>query len=208
LAAALFFFIKLLFYILIAEFVFPQVYIFATTPDDGSAYRKQIQEKAHMFVDLPRDWSDSRCADAVAKCKLDVLIDFNGHTCGERLAIQALRPAPVQVAYLGFPGVIGANFIDFNVADTTVVPPQELEQFQSESIVYMPHCYQINSFRELYQARKQGASWQRKDFGLPERTFVMCTFNRLGRYSLLFSPETLITFPFTQTRPQDNAGSI
>ena len=77
-----------------------EVYIFATTPDDGSPYRKQIQEKAHCFVDLPRDWSDSRCADAVAKCRLDVLIDFNGHTCGERLAIQALRPAPVQVRLL------------------------------------------------------------------------------------------------------------
>ena len=164
-----------------------QVYIFATTPDDGSFYRKQIEEKAHAFIDLPRDWSDSRCADAIAKCKLDVLIDFNGHTCGERLAIQALRPAPVQVAYLGFPGVIGANFIDFNVADPTVVPPQDLEPYHPESVVYMPHCYQINSFRELYQSRKQGVTWQRKDFGLPDRTFVMCTFNRLGRYLKIIS---------------------
>ena len=111
------------------------------------------------------------------------------------------------MAYLGFPGVIGASFVDFNVADPTVVPPADLQPFQPESVVYMPHCYQINSFRELYQSRKQGVTWQRKDFGLPDRTFVMCTFNRLGRCQ---TPNTLQSTPQpppTRT-PQDHAGGV
>ena len=70
-------------------------------------------------------------------------------TTGARMGISALRPAPLQLVYLAFPGTIGANYIDYNVVDKVVVPPEHRE-FYTEKMFYMPHCYQTNSFRELY----------------------------------------------------------
>lgn len=65
------------------------------------------------------------------------------------MGISALRPAPLQLVYLAFPGTIGADFIDYNVLDTVVCPPEH-QEFYTEKLFYMPHCYQTNSFREFY----------------------------------------------------------
>jgi protein O-GlcNAc transferase len=102
---------------------------------------------------------------------VDVLVDLKGHTHRARPKILAFRPAPVQVNYLGFPGTMGAPFIDYIVADDFIVPPGA-ERFYVETLAYLPDCYQPNDTR-----REVAAGPSRAECGLPERAFVFCAFN-------------------------------
>ena len=68
---------------------------------------------------------------------------MKGYTAGARTGISARRPAPVQVSFLGFPGTMGADFIDYIIADPFVLPMDQQEWY-SEKIVHLPHCYQPN----------------------------------------------------------------
>jgi protein O-GlcNAc transferase len=83
-----------------------------------------------------------------------------------------LRPAPVQVSYLGFPGTTGADFIDYIITDK-IVTPEDQSLYYTEKFVYMPHCYQINDNMQPVSKRE----WKRADFGLPENSFIFCSFN-------------------------------
>jgi len=94
-----------------------------------------------------------------------------GHTRGHRLGVFAARPAPVQMAYLGYPGTTGSGFIDYFVGDAIATPLAHEAQF-SEKIVQLPGCFQPNGrWRPLPQPMA------RADAGLPEDAFVMCAFN-------------------------------
>ena len=103
---------------------------------------------------------------------MDILIDLKGHTLGARPKIPALRPAPIQVNYLGFPGTMGADFIDYILVDAVAVPPDRQADY-SEHIVYLPDCYQPND-RKREIAREVPS---RRQCGLPEQAFVFCCFN-------------------------------
>jgi len=138
--------------------------------NDGSHYRKRIEQDCDRFADL-RDMSHADAADLIYKDEVDILVDLRGHTRGNRF-ISALRPAPIQISYLGYPGTTGADFYDYLITDKTV-SPEEHVQYYSEKFVYMPHCYQIND-REQPISRK---IWEKKDFHLPEKSFVFCSFN-------------------------------
>jgi len=110
-----------------------------------------------------------------------ILINLNSHTAGERNGIFAHRPAPVQVVYLAYPGTHGASYLDYNVVDRTVSPEDQREHY-SEKLVYMPHCYQTNSFKDLYgEVLDKSLLPTRQEHGLPAEGIVFCTFNRLGR---------------------------
>jgi predicted O-linked N-acetylglucosamine transferase (SPINDLY family) len=102
----------------------------------------------------------------------DIAIDLMGYTEDARPGILALRPAPVQVNYLGYPGTMGAGFIDYIVADRFLIPT-EAEQFYAERVVRMPHSYQVNDGKRPIAARTP----TRSECGLPERGFVFCCFN-------------------------------
>ena len=91
-----------------------------------------------------------------------------------------MRPAPIQVNYLGYPGTMGADFIDYIVADSFIIP-REHEGDYAEKVVRLPGSYQVND-----RARKIGATPSRRELGLPETGFVFCTFNQA--YKIL--PET------------------
>ena len=105
--------------------------------------------------------------------RVDLLIDLDGHIQGERLDIMALRPAPVTATYLGFPGTVGANFIDYLIADKTVVPPDHAP-FYVEQLVYLPHSYQCNDRDQTVSSRQVS----RLEFGLPQNALVLCSFNQ------------------------------
>jgi predicted O-linked N-acetylglucosamine transferase (SPINDLY family) len=92
---------------------------------------------------------------------------------GNRLAIYALCPAPIQVSYLGFPGTTGADFIDYIITDK-IVTPVEHASYYSEKFVYLPHCYQVNDYTQPISNKE----WKKEDFGLPEGCFVFCSFNQ------------------------------
>jgi len=139
--------------------------------DDGSPMRRRLKSAFDRFVDV-RDASDREAAQRIADGETAIAIDLKGHTPSARPGILAARPAPLQVSYLGFPGTMGAPFIDYLVADAIVVPPAE-ERFYSEGIVRLPHCYQVNdATREIAPQ-----SPSRTEAGLPEGVFVFCCFN-------------------------------
>ncbi len=103
---------------------------------------------------------------------IDILVDLLGHTRGARLPILAARPAPIQVNFLGYAGTMGADFIDYVIADATTVPMRE-QPFYAEHIVHLPDCYM--PFDATLEAASTAPS--RAELGLPQAGFVFCCFN-------------------------------
>jgi predicted O-linked N-acetylglucosamine transferase (SPINDLY family) len=104
---------------------------------------------------------------------VDILVDLKGYTTGGRMQISALRPAPVQVSYLGFPGTTGADFFDYIITDR-IVTPQNQAPYYSEKFVYLPHCYQVNDHAQVIAEKE----WTKTRLGLPENSIVFCSFNQ------------------------------
>jgi protein O-GlcNAc transferase len=139
--------------------------------DDGSYYRKKIEQGVDSFIDI-RNVSDMQAAQRIFDDNVDILIDLMGWMHGNRLSILALRPAPVQVTYLGYPGTTGAPFIDYILADRIVIPPEHRNAY-SEKIAYLPDCYQVND----PETPVQRESLTKSECGLPANGFVFCSFS-------------------------------
>ena len=147
------------------------IFAFSHGPNDASDYRRKIEHDSDKFFDI-QTLGHLPGAKTIYDSGVDILIDLKGHTGNNRLEICALRPAPVQVSYLGFPGTTGADFLDYFITDR-IVTPEELVPFFSEQLVYMPHSYQINDFKQKISE----TPFVRSDFNLPEEGFVFCSFN-------------------------------
>ena len=148
------------------------VYGYSYGKDDGSRYRNQIRRDCDRFIDV-QGMSSPDIARRIYEDKVCILVDLMGHTAGSRLNVCALKPAPVQVTYLGFPGTTGASFMDYIITDK-IVTPLVHEPYYSEKPVYLPHCYQVNNNRQEIADRR----WRRTDLGLPEDGFVFSSFNQ------------------------------
>jgi predicted O-linked N-acetylglucosamine transferase (SPINDLY family) len=140
-------------------------------PDDGSPTRRRLVQAFDRFVDV-KDASFIAAAQRIAADEVDILVDLKGHTKDARTEILALRPAPMQVNYLGYPGTMGAPFIDYLLVDDFVVPPDQ-QPFYAEKVVYLPGCYQANDS----QRQIAPGTPSRAECGLPEEGFVFCCFN-------------------------------
>ena len=85
-------------------------------PDTADGMRSRLKGAFERFVDV-RERSDREVANLIRKLEIDIAVDRTGFTIGARTGIFALRPAPVQVNYLAYPGTMGADYIDYIVAD-------------------------------------------------------------------------------------------
>ncbi|HEX4525045.1 MAG TPA: tetratricopeptide repeat protein [Casimicrobiaceae bacterium] len=139
--------------------------------DDHSAMRSRLQRAFDKFVDAERQ-SDRDIVGMMREMEVDIAVDRNGFTTGARPGIFALRAAPVQVNYLAYPGTIGADFIDYLVADDVVIPRQH-QLWYAENVVYLPDSYQPNDSGRRIAERTP----TREEVGLPDRAFVFCSFN-------------------------------
>jgi protein O-GlcNAc transferase len=140
-------------------------------PDDKSQIRSRLIKSFDQFHDV-QFASDRNVAELVRRLEVDILVDLNGHTQGYRPEILAWRSAPVQVNYLGYPGTMGADFVDYVIADPVVLP-RDRQSFYAEKIVHLPDCYQVNgATRGVAQAMPSRAAC-----GLPAEGFVFCCFN-------------------------------
>jgi protein O-GlcNAc transferase len=139
-------------------------------PDDGGPMRARLRRGFDEFLDLSA-LSDEAAARCLRDHDIDVLIDLKGHTNNARPGIAAHRPAPVQAQWLGYPGTMGAPFIDWIIADAVVAPLDRADEF-SERIIRLPGSYQPND-----GARRIGETPSRTACGLPEQGFVFCCFN-------------------------------
>ena len=147
-----------------------EVIAFDNTRDDGSALRRRVLAAFDNIVPIQK-LTDRDAAQIAAAQELDILVNLNGYFGAERMGVFAHRPALVQVNYLGFPGSLGADYIDYILADDEVIPENE-EPFYSEKVVRLPGCYQINDGK-----RPRPRADSRAAHGLPETGFVFCHFN-------------------------------
>ena len=139
--------------------------------DDGSPMRARLRRAFDRFTDIG-PLSHTAAAAAIHADGTDILVDLKGYTERARTGIVALRPAPVQVSYLGYPGTMGAEFIDYLIADRYVVPAEHAAEY-SEQLVLLPGSYQVND-----RNRPIAATPPRRELGLPENGFVFCCFNQ------------------------------
>jgi predicted O-linked N-acetylglucosamine transferase (SPINDLY family) len=140
-------------------------------PDDGSHLRTRLRVAFDGFQDLGA-MSDGEAADWIRRHEIDILVDLTGHSRGAKLGILAHRPAPIQVSWLGHAGTMGADFIDYVIADPVVAPTADQSCFV-ESIVQLPDCYLVTDTTR--RISDHGPS--RAEAGLPNSGFVFCCFN-------------------------------
>ncbi|MCC7045257.1 MAG: tetratricopeptide repeat protein [Alphaproteobacteria bacterium] len=149
-----------------------EVQLFSYGRDNGGGYREAIEAGADRFVDLLA-LSDRQAAEAIRAAGVDILVDLMGWTQGHRQAICAMRPAPVQATFLGFPGSSGAGFFDYAIVDHVVLPADHARLWP-EKPVFLPHAYQPNNNAQPIAAT--GAT--RHDFCLPADGVVFASFNQ------------------------------
>ena len=132
--------------------------------------RDRIVKSFDQFFEI-RELSDEKAAQLIRDQHIDVAFDLGGHTLNARLGILAHRVAPVQISYVGYLGTLGAPYIDYILADETLIPEKTQAEYK-EKIIYLP-CYQVND-----PLRKVASKvFSRQALGLPETGFVYCCFN-------------------------------
>ena len=163
---------------LIAEFIerhdrslFEAIGIYVGPPV-ADAWRTRMEVGFDQFFDV-RTSSDEEISALIRSLEIDIAVDLMGHTAFGRPGVFARRPAPVQVNYLGYPGTMGAPYIDYLIADPILIPP-ECRQFYDEKIAYVPNSYQVNDSTKRIADRPMC----RAEVDLPEDGFVFCCFNK------------------------------
>ena len=147
-----------------------EVYGYCATKDDGSDARKRILSAFDKLA-LVSDMTDEDLAKKIREDEIDILVDLNGMTKGTRLGALRYRPAPVQMTYLGYIGPIPFEELDYMICDHFTVPDDIAPKYQPKPL-YMPECYQVNDGKLAI-----GAPKTRKDLGLPDDKFILCSFS-------------------------------
>ncbi|MDX1486086.1 MAG: tetratricopeptide repeat protein [Alphaproteobacteria bacterium] len=133
--------------------------------------RDRLVNAFDHFLDVYQK-SPREIAELIRDMEIDIAIDRKGYTHNCRPEIFALRPAPIQVNYLAYPGTMGSEYIDYIIADRFVIPPEH-RQYYSEAVVYLPESYQPNDSQRFISESIP----DRAEVGLPERGFVFACFN-------------------------------
>lgn len=144
--------------------------------NDGSAMRTRLERAFERFLDV-QSQSDAEIAAQIRAMEADIVVDLTGLTGRSRPGILALRPSGLQVQYLGFAGSLGADYVDYVLADRIVIPEHNQRHY-AEKVVYLP-----NSYMPTDSARRIAAQPSRVEAGLPERGFVFCAFNNTYKFS-------------------------
>ncbi len=145
--------------------------------DEQSDIRTRIKDAVETFIDA-RGKSDFEIASLLRQREVDIAVDLMGLTADCRTSIFAFRPAPVQVNYLGYPGTMATNFMDYIIADRVVVPESERHQYR-EKIVYLPDSYLASDDRRRIATIRPS----RAEAGLPNEGLVFCSFNNTYKFT-------------------------
>ena len=146
-------------------------------PKKNDEMRQRLVKSFDQFIEVFSK-SDIEIAQLSRDLNIDIAVDLKGFTQDSRTGIFSYRVAPIQVNYLGYPGTMGAEYIDYIVADKTLIPSQS-QQYYSEKVVYLPHSYQANDRKRAISEKK----FTRQELGLPSKGFVFCCFN--NNYKIL-----------------------
>lgn len=148
-----------------------EVTAFSFGPDTRDETRKRLEKAFDRFVDV-RGKSNPDIALLARSLGIDIAVDLGGYTGGTRTGIFAMRAAPIQINYLGYPGTMGAEYMDYLIGDLTVVPPAH-QDYYTEKIVYLPDSYLTYDSTLTIADR----AFTREELGLPSTGFVFCSFN-------------------------------
>jgi predicted O-linked N-acetylglucosamine transferase (SPINDLY family) len=155
---------------------------FGSTANDEM--RQRLEKSFDQFIEVS-DKSEIEIAQLSRGLNIDIAIDLKGFTKDARPGLFANRAAPIQVSYLGYPGTMGADYIDYIIADKVLIPI-ESQKYYSEKVVYLPNSYQVNDRKRLIS----DGQFTREELGLPENAFVFCCFN--NNFKIL--PETFASW--------------
>jgi predicted O-linked N-acetylglucosamine transferase (SPINDLY family) len=147
-----------------------ETHLFALNRDDGSPIRQRLRAAAHTLHDVAKQ-PHARIAHRIRDAGIDVLFDLRGWGGGGTPEVLAMRPAPVQVNWLAYPGTSGAPWIDYVLADRFVLPAAMTAHF-SEQVAWLPRCFQPSD-----TARELPPAPTRAECGLPDDAMVLCCFN-------------------------------
>ena len=147
-----------------------EISAFSYGPDDASGLRDRIKAAVENFIDV-RAMTDEKIAQFIREREIDVLVDLTGLTQYNRFSVLSRRVAPIQVNFLGFAGTTGADWMDYIIADPTIIPEDQI-RFYSEQVVWLPDTYQPNDKRLISERLPT-----RVECNLPETGFVFCCFN-------------------------------
>jgi predicted O-linked N-acetylglucosamine transferase (SPINDLY family) len=157
---------------------------FSFGPETNDEVRRRIEKSFGQFVEVGRK-ADVEIAKLSRDLNIDIAVDLKGFTQDSRTGIFASRAAPIQVSYLGYPGTMGADYMDYIIADKTIIP-LEFQSYYSEKMALLPNSYQVNDRKRVISDRK----FTRLELGLPEHGFVFCCFN--NNYKIL--PKTFASW--------------
>jgi len=148
-----------------------EIFGFSFGPNVEDEMRHRLKKAFHQFTDVSFS-SDQEVGLISRKLGINIALDLKGYTQDCRPGIFAQRCAPLQVNFLGYPGSMGAEYIDYLIADKHVVPI-EGQSYYSEKIVYLPNSYQVNDSNRVISNRE----FTREELGLPAHGFIYCCFN-------------------------------
>ena len=147
-----------------------EIFAFSYGPDTGDPMRRRLEQTFDKFLDV-RLRSDQDIAALAREMEIDIAVDLAGHTDGARSGIFALRAAPIQVSYIGYPATMGAPYIDYIIADSVVIPEGSRAHY-TEKVVWLPN-FQANDAKRSVAERV----FTRHELGLPPSGIVFCCFN-------------------------------
>lgn len=148
-----------------------EVTAFSWGPQTDDDMQKRLKVGVDHFIDVA-DKDPAAIAHMSREREIDIAIDLKGITLGHRLGIFSYRAAPIQVHYLGYPHTTGAPYIDYFIADDTIIPETH-RQFYTEQVVALPNCYQVNDSHR----KASNSTFTRADLDLPNEGFVFCALN-------------------------------
>ncbi len=148
-----------------------EVFAYSLGPDDGSEHRRRVAASVDRFAEL-RGATAVECLRRIDADGIDVLVDLKGYTLEARPEILAMRAAPVQITWIGYPATLGAGLADYAIVDNTIAPQCE-ERVFGESLIRMPHSYQPADETAVPSAPGPA----RPEMGLPENGIVFACFN-------------------------------
>jgi predicted O-linked N-acetylglucosamine transferase (SPINDLY family) len=148
-----------------------EIYGFSYGPPIHDDMNHRLKQNFTEFYDISIK-SDHDVAILSRNLKIDIAVDLKGFTQNSRTGIFTERCAPIQVNYLGYPGTMASSSYDYIISDINIIP-EEYQKFYTESIIYMPHSYQVNDSKRLISEK----IFRKYDFGLPDSGFIYCCFN-------------------------------
>ncbi|MFN3628477.1 MAG: hypothetical protein ACK4XK_00245 [Casimicrobiaceae bacterium] len=154
-----------------------ELFLYNYGPRNEDPYRRRMQQATANWRDL-NDLSNVEAAQRIAADGVEVLIELTGHTAGSRAEITSMRPAPVQIHYLGHAGSLAMPGIDYYLADAETVPPEGEAEF-AEQVLRLPRCFMVTDDR-----RALPRPIERSAVGLPEDAIVLINYNQPWKWSV------------------------